>query len=119
MLVQPILAPIFHDLVIDAGEEGGKAMVVVLRPAIEGMIVAFRALQANAEKHLRRRLRAHLRIAQGPIVIGRRVAVAAAPRRDELPRELVERLALRQPLANPMMEYVDSLGVEYFLLIVQ
>ena len=42
-------------LAADAGERGGDAVVVVLRPALERMVVALGALDANAEEQLGRR----------------------------------------------------------------
>src|ERR1700722_18377714 len=55
-----------------AGEGGGDAVIVVLRPAFERVVMALRALNANAQKELGRRLGGVLWIAAGPpIVCGR------------------------------------------------
>src|SRR5437899_2009731 len=52
MSIEPVLTPVFQNLVLDASEEGRQAVVVLLRPLVKRMIVALGALQANAEKHL-------------------------------------------------------------------
>src|SRR6266511_3565545 len=44
---------VFNDLVIHAREQVGPIVVIVLRPAIEGMVVALGALQSRAEEDLR------------------------------------------------------------------
>src|SRR2546423_1317124 len=41
-------------LAADAREEGGRAVIVVLGPALEGMVVALAALHADAEEELGR-----------------------------------------------------------------
>ena len=81
VLVELVAAVVLDDAVLDAGEERGQAVIVVLRPAVERVVVALGALQADAEEHLGRRLGARLRIAQGAVVVGRRAAVGAAAAR--------------------------------------
>src|SRR5258708_2580670 len=74
---------------------------------------------SDAEKDLGSGLGARLRVAQGAVVVGRRVAVAAAARRDQLARELVERLVLGDAAADPVVEQRDALLVQHLLLVAQ
>ena len=52
VLVVGVAAAVLEDLVVDAGEDVGPAVVVVLRPAVEGVVVALGALEAGAEEDL-------------------------------------------------------------------
>ena len=78
VLIEPILASVFQNLVLDAGEEGGQTVIVLLRPLVERMIVAFGALQPDAEKHFAKSLGPALRIAQRAIKVCRRIAISAS-----------------------------------------
>ena len=78
-------------LLADPGEEGGEAVVVVLRPALERVVVALGALDADAEEELGGRLDRVLRVAADPVVVGRRVLEGRAVGREQLADELVHR----------------------------
>ena len=83
VLVELVAAVVLDDLVLHAGEERGELVVVVLRPVVERMVVALGALHADAEEDLGRRLGADVRVAQGAVVVGRRLLVGAAPAGDQ------------------------------------
>ena len=75
-------------------EPRGHAVVVVLRPALERVVVALRALHADAEEELRRRLGEALRVLRDAVVVRRRVGERAAAGGDQLAHDLVERRVL-------------------------
>ncbi len=66
------LARIFAGLAADLGEEGDEAAVVIHRPAVERMVVALRALDADAEEGLRGVFRELQRIGLELVVIDAR-----------------------------------------------
>src|SRR5205807_6100701 len=103
MAVELVAAVVLDDAVLDPAEEGGEAVVVVLRPALERVVVALGALEADAEEDLGGGLGAGLRVAQGAVVVGRGPGVGAAPAGDQLAGELVERLALGDALPYPVV----------------
>src|SRR5256885_1677021 len=103
---------VLDDLVFHARKEVGPVVVIVLRPAVERMIVALGALQARAEEHLRRRFGARGGIAVGTVEIRRGTAVGAAAGSDEFAHEFVQRLFFDDALANPMMEVLHAFLVE-------
>ncbi len=92
----------------DAGEGRRDAVVVVLRPALERMVVALRALDADAQEELGRRLGGVLRVAAGPPVVGGRVLENAAAGGQQLAGELVERLVGQNALVDPAMELAHA-----------
>src|SRR5262249_39086677 len=65
---------------------------------------------------LGRRLGPRRRVAEGAVVVARRVAVAGAARGDQLAGELIERLFVDERLAYPAVEQADGLGREELLL---
>src|SRR4029453_12429752 len=87
--------------VLNAREVAGRAVVVVLRPTIERMAVASRALKPHAQKDLRRRLRARRWVTSCAVIIGRRARISTAAARDDLSREDVERFRLLEGAADP------------------
>ena len=93
-------------------EQVGPIVVVVLRPAVEGMVVALGALQSRAEEHLGGRLGARCRITVGTIEVRGGIAVSAAVGGDQLADEPIERLVLSDALANPVVEVLDTFFVE-------
>src|SRR5713101_8036563 len=99
MRIEPILPVVFQDLVLDACKEGRQAVVILLSPLIKGMIVAFSALQADAEKHLAKGLGPALRVAQSSIEVGCRLAVAASLGRDQLAGKLIKGLTVCNAIA--------------------
>ena len=116
VLVELVLALVFDDLVLHARKERGQLVIIVLRQLVERMIVALGALHANAEEDLGKRFGANLRVAQGPIIIGRRLLVRAAAAGDKRAGEFVERCIIGNVLANPAVEDLDAGFVELLLL---
>src|SRR5207249_2894379 len=103
---------VFNDLVAEAGEQVGPIVVVVLRPTVEGMVVAFGALESCAEEYLRGSLGACGRVAVGTIVVCDRHAVSAAAGGDQLADKLIERFVLSNAVANPVVEVLHALLIE-------
>ena len=93
----------------DAGEERGHAVVVVLRPALERMVVALGALHANAEEELGGRFRQILRIACDAVKISRRVGERASPGNQQIADDLVEWDISFDLLAQPILVDVRPL----------
>ena len=99
-------------LAADLREEGGEAVVVVLGPALERVVVALGALDADAEEELGRRLDRALRVAADPVVVGRRVREGRAVGRQQLADELVHRHVPLEARADPAVEDVGPLGLD-------
>src|SRR5262249_36046789 len=76
--------------VADPAEERSQAIVIVLRPAFARVVVTFGDADADAEKELRHRLDAHLRITDAAIEAGRGTGVIRPARGDEVADKLVE-----------------------------
>ena len=119
MAVEFVLAFVVDDLVLDAREEGGKLVVIVLRPAIERVVVALGTLHAHAEKNLGSGLGPGVGVAQGPVVVGSRLLVGAAPAGDQLPGQQVERLVVGHRLAEPFVEHLHALAIELLFLVAE
>src|SRR5438105_2879155 len=96
----------------DAGERRADAVVVVLRPALERMVVTLRALDADAEEQLGGRLGGVLRVAAGPPVVGGRIAECAAAGGEQLAGKLVERFVATDRFVNPQAELLHAARVE-------
>ena len=99
-------------LAADLREEGGEAVIVVLRPALERVVVALGALNAHAQEELRRGLDGRFGIAADPVIVGGRVLERRAVGRQQLADQLVHRQVALQALANPAMEDVGPLGLD-------
>src|SRR5437762_14291556 len=76
-------------LALHTVEKRGKPKIVVLRPALERMVVALGTLQASAEEKLRNRLNRVLGIGRGAVKIRRGMVERAAAGRKQLPGELI------------------------------
>ncbi len=77
------LAIVFALLAADLREEGGEAVVVVHRPAVERMVVALGALRADAHEDLGHVLGRLQRVALDLIVVRGRVLERAAAGREQ------------------------------------
>ena len=86
LIEDDLLARVFAVLAADLGEERDEAAVVVHRPAVERMVVALRALDADAEEGLRGVFRELQRVALELVVIGGRILEVRAGGADELAR---------------------------------
>ena len=116
VLVQFVLALVFDNLVVDPREQRRPLVIVVLRPAIERVVVALSALQSHALEQAADRFRPRDRIAQRTIKVRRRRLVRAAPRHDQLADELVERFAVRDARADPTVKAFDARRIERLFL---
>ena len=117
--VELVLAFVVDELVLHAREERGQLMVIVLRPAIERMVVALGTLHADAEKNLGGRLGPAVGVAQGPIVIGGRLVVGAAAAGDQFAGEFIERLVAGDGVADPFIKDLHAAPVELLFLIAE
>ena len=99
-------------LATDSDERGTDAVVVILGPAFERMVVALRTLNANAEEQLSGRFGRVLRIAAGTPVIGGWILVGAAFGGQQLASKLIERLVVADAFVNPQAELVHAGGIE-------
>ena len=107
-----VAALVEHDLLAgaeagpdaEAGEERGHLVVLVLGPALEGVVVALRADHPHAHEELRGGLHRLLRVAGGAVVAGGRPVERAAGGRDELADEPVVGPVLLDRLAQPAAE---------------
>ena len=117
VLVKPIPALVLEHLVAYAGEESGPAVVVILGPALEWMIVTLRAGQAYAKKHLGRVLGPAEDLAIGSQIVCRRVSVGAAAGGQKLPGKGIERFPRGETLPDPPVEKLYTLSVKHLLLV--
>src|SRR5439155_5240534 len=85
---------------------------VVLRPALERMVVTLGALQARSKKDLRRSFGPCRWITRGPVKIRRWIAVRAAVRHDQRAGEFIDWFIFHDALANPMVEILHPLLVQ-------
>src|SRR5947209_6606921 len=90
-------------LLFHAGEKGGQTVVIVLRPALERMVVALGALHANAEEELGGRFRQILRIARDAVKISRWVGKGASPGNQQIADDVIERGISFDLLAQPVL----------------
>src|SRR5438309_7985096 len=79
-------------------EERRQLVILLLRPLLIRMVVTASTLDADAEEHLRRRLRQILRLAGDPEVVRRPLLEPAPPGQQQLAGELVPWLVLRHAL---------------------
>ena len=103
MLVQCILGLVVDLLALEGREVGGQAIVVVLLPSVERVVMAFGAGDAHSEKNLSRRFGGDLRVAVGAIERGRWILVRAPETRDELADPLLKRAIRCDLLTEPFM----------------
>src|ERR1019366_1385931 len=92
-------------------EERSHAVVIVLRPALERMVMAFGALHADAKEELGGRFRQAGGIARDSIIIRRRVGESAAAGGDDFVDDLIETVVLVDVVAQPFLEDVRPLDL--------
>ena len=97
-------------LVSHLTEEGRKAVVVVHRPPVEGMVVALGALDPHSQKCLRDILGQELRRRFGLVIARRRVLEGAAAGRNDFLDDLVDRRSRTDTVAQPMVIEPNPLG---------
>ena len=119
MLVVVVATTVLKNLVVDPRKDARPVVVIVLRPAIKWMIVALRTLETGAEEQLRRGNRARHGIAVGPIIIRRRIEIAAAAPANQFTHELIHRLVARDALTNPLVKGLHAFPIQNLLLVLQ
>ena len=86
------------------GKERAQLEILFVRPLLKGMVVAVRADKTDAQEELRRGLHLGVGLVGDQEVVGGRIVVVAAPRREQLVDELVVRIVLGHGLAHPVAE---------------
>src|SRR4051812_42294731 len=81
------------------------------------MIMALCALKSHAEEQLRGRLGASRRITNSAIKICCWIHVCAPPSRNDLAHKLIERLVIRDGLANPMLKDLNAFSIQRLLFV--
>ena len=85
-------------------EERGQMIILVLRPAFEGVVMALVAIKSSGKEEVRRILHRFGRGAQDFPIIGGRILAARARSGQDFPRELIVGRVLLQFLADPVPE---------------
>ena len=106
-------------LASDVAEKGGQAVIVVLGPDVEWVIVTARALEANSEEDLSHGLSGRHRVAVGAMKTRRRVLPVRAQAGDDLPRQVVERDIAGQLVAQPALKDPGPLLTHRLLFVAQ
>ena len=109
VLVELVLLIIVRSLARKVGEIGGQVIIVVLRPNVEGVIVAAGALKTDAEKHLRDRFGRRRGVAIGSIKTRGGIAPGGTARGQDFAGELVKRRASGDLIAKPALKDPSSL----------
>src|SRR6266567_3597938 len=91
--------PVFHR---HASKISAELVVLILRPFLEGVIVAFVAIKAGSEKSLADILGDLSRLPQNTVIIDCRVLIGAAPGEQYLADEFVVGLVCCNRLSNPI-----------------
>ena len=104
VLVEVVLADVVELLARDVGEERGQAVVIVLGPGVERVVVASRTLEPDAQEDLGDALGGGRRVAVGPVEAGRRVLPGRAQAADDPADHLVQRHVARDLVAEPALE---------------
>ena len=117
MFVQLILGFVIDLFSIDGGEVCGDAVVVVLFPDIEGVVVAFRALHANAEEDLGGGLGSDKRVAMRSMEGSGRVVVGTADTGQELSHPFTDWSIARRLCSKPVVQQPCAFGAHYFLFV--
>ena len=91
-------------LQFDPGEIRGRLVVLVLRPALERMIVALVAVEPHAQEQVRGVLHRVVRLAQDLVIRRGRILAIRAAGREDLAGELVVGRVGGQFAADPLAE---------------
>jgi hypothetical protein len=89
-------------------EEGGEAVVVLLAPLLEGMMMALGALHARAEEELRDVFHLLLLLLHLTIPRDGRVLFEITCGSDDFAHELVVGFVVRDAVANPRVEKIAA-----------
>src|SRR5262249_48743979 len=104
LLHEDRLAAAGERLSLNAREEAGEGEVILLAPAVGGMMVTLGALDADAEKELAERPAHLLGRLQRLVERGRPLVADVAARREYLAYELIVGAILSEPLPKPARE---------------
>src|SRR5436190_14589476 len=104
MFVAGNFAVVLNDLIAHPSKDRGPIVIIILRPTIRRMVVAFRALQPGSKENLGGCFASRDGIAVGTIIIGGGSLVSAAPRRNQFTHELIERFVRGNAVANPALK---------------
>ena len=97
------LARIFALLSSDLREKCGEAVIVVHRPAVEGMVMALRALDAHAHEHLRGVFGGLLHVGLHLIIAGRGILQIAAGGGEQFLHDFVDRHVVQHFFLQPIV----------------
>src|SRR5439155_19616119 len=103
----------------DLGEIGREVIILVLGPALEGMVVALVAVEPRSQKQVRGVLHRLRRSADNLPITGRRVLAGGAGRGENLAGELVVRRVLLDLFANPGAEQFGAFTAQKFAVALQ
>ena len=98
----------------DLREKRGRVVILILRPALEGMVVALVAVEARGEEKVRRVFHCLHRIMQDFPVARRRVLFVRSARGEDFSHELIVGRGGLDLLANPLAEKPRALLAEKF-----
>ena len=110
-----VVAGILALLAANLREEVREAVVVVHRPAIKGMVVTLRALDAHAHEDLRGVLRDLQRVGRDLVIVGRRLRQGAAAGRKKPPDDLIDGDVGQHLVAEPVVVGQRGLRAELVL----
>ena len=111
------LARVLGLLAADLGEEGGEAVVVVHRPAVERMVVALGALDAHAHEDLGGVLGELQRVGLDLVVVGGGVLERAAVGAEQLLDDLVHRHVVGELVLEPVVVEQRGLVAELWFAV--
>ena len=100
----------------DLREVRGRLVILVLRPALEGMVVALVAVEANAQEQMRGVFHRRFGITQHLEVAGRGIFLVRSGGRQDLVCELVIGSILGNGRSNPIAERLASLDAQEFAI---
>ncbi len=111
------LRTLFSCFASDVAEKCGQAVVVVLGPDVEGMVMAASALEPNAQEDLADGFGRGHGVAVGPVKAGRGVLPGRAQPGDNPAGQLVERRVARDLVAQPALKDPGTLLAHRLLFI--
>ncbi len=117
VFIERILGLVVDLLALEGCKVGCQAIVVVLLPTIEGMVMAFGTRDTNSEEDLGGRFGRDFRVAMGSIKRGWRIPVGAAGARYKFGDPVLHRSIRSGLLAKPIVEQVRTLGAHHLVLV--
>ena len=96
----------------DLGEVSSQAPVLLLGPALEGVVMALVAVEAHAQEELGRVLHQQVWLSGDPVVGARRLLLSAPAGRQDGGTELVIGRVASDLAADPLAEFISSCRAE-------